>query len=158
MPDPLLLLLLQHLVPLFLKGSVEWRLLCGVIFTIPVAIINMGAKAYKAGASPKRGARCRSGPGDSECVPGRPWRWRTDDAWVLWSFHGPSLCSSVQAVAAREELAPGETACAHSAVASVQRFQLGRDQQHRQEAGGAGPSLTWTFCSTLFLLQVSLAK
>uniref|UniRef100_A0A0A9EBD8 Uncharacterized protein n=1 Tax=Arundo donax TaxID=35708 RepID=A0A0A9EBD8_ARUDO len=55
-------------------------------------------------------------------------------------------------MAAGTKLAPGESSCTNSEVASVPRVQLGCDQFHCQEAGGTAPSLIAFYFVTLCVL------
>jgi hypothetical protein len=100
----------------------------------------MTSLTLESGTSPKRCPRGRSRSGNEKSVPG--WRrlWKGGNVRHVRSFHGSSVCSGVQTVAACAKLDPGEPTCAHGEVASVPRVQLGCDQCRYQEAGGSAPS------------------
>lgn len=100
----------------------------------------MTSLTLESGTSPKRCPRGRTRSGNEKSVPGWLRLWKGGNVRHVRSFHGSSVCSGVQTVAACAKLDPGEPTCAHGEVALVPRVQLGCDQCRYQEAGGSAPS------------------
>lgn len=117
---------------------------------------NLTSPALKLGTSPKGCARGRSRSGNKKSVPGW-WRpWKRGGVWHIRSFHGSSVCSGIQTVAAWAKLDTGESPSTYCEVASVPRVQLGCDQCHYQEAGGSAPALTLLLCKLVLYIILFL--